>query len=86
LHDRESSALQYAMHNRLIALGWSGIETVDDNLGCTWLLPRRLRADGGGRLISARSELWRHLTRRSAASIRSSAVCEQPIKQALFAF
>jgi Resolvase, N terminal domain len=33
LHNRESSALQYAMHDRLIALGWSEIETVDDDLG-----------------------------------------------------
>src|ERR1700680_374166 len=33
LHNRESSALQYAMRDRLIALGWSAIETVDDDLG-----------------------------------------------------
>jgi DNA invertase Pin-like site-specific DNA recombinase len=33
LHNRESSALQYAMRDRLIALGWSEIETVDDDLG-----------------------------------------------------
>src|SRR5437764_10619232 len=33
LHNRESSALQYAMRDRLIALGWSHIETVDDDLG-----------------------------------------------------
>src|SRR5881296_4013554 len=33
LHNRESSALQYAMRDRLIALGWSKIETVDDDLG-----------------------------------------------------
>ena len=33
LHNRESSALQYAMRDRLIALGWSQIETVDDDLG-----------------------------------------------------
>jgi len=32
-HNRESSALQYAMRDRLIALGWSEIETVDDDLG-----------------------------------------------------
>jgi len=29
LHNRESSALQYAMCDRLTALGWSRIETVD---------------------------------------------------------
>jgi hypothetical protein len=33
LHNRESSALQYAMRDRLIALGWSEIETIDDDLG-----------------------------------------------------
>ncbi|MER9255902.1 hypothetical protein NKI59_29805 [Mesorhizobium sp. M0598] len=33
LHNRESSALQYAMRERLTALGWSHIETVDDDLG-----------------------------------------------------
>src|SRR5215467_6728272 len=33
LHNRESSVLQYAMRDRLIALGWSEIETVDDDLG-----------------------------------------------------
>src|ERR1700682_6337191 len=30
LHNRESSALQYAMRDRLTALGWSRIDTVDD--------------------------------------------------------
>src|SRR5258708_4201085 len=33
LHNRESSALQYAMRDRLTALGWSRIETVDDDIG-----------------------------------------------------
>src|SRR5258708_21134754 len=33
LHNRESGALQYAMRDRLTALGWSRIETVDDALG-----------------------------------------------------
>jgi DNA invertase Pin-like site-specific DNA recombinase len=33
LHNRESSALQYAMRDRLIALGWSQIEVIDDDLG-----------------------------------------------------
>ncbi|MER9959263.1 hypothetical protein NKJ52_31445 [Mesorhizobium australicum] len=33
LHNSESSALQYAMRDRLVALGWSCIETVDDDLG-----------------------------------------------------
>ena len=33
LHNRESSALQYAMRDRLTALGWSAIEVIDDDLG-----------------------------------------------------
>jgi hypothetical protein len=33
LHNRESSALQYAMQDRLTALGWSEIEIIDDDLG-----------------------------------------------------
>src|SRR5262249_51595102 len=33
LHNRESGALQYAMRDRLIALGWSEIEVIDDDLG-----------------------------------------------------
>ena len=33
LHNPESRALQYAMRDRLAALGWSDIETVDDDLG-----------------------------------------------------
>jgi DNA invertase Pin-like site-specific DNA recombinase len=33
LHNRESSTLQYAMRARLTALGWSRVETIDDDLG-----------------------------------------------------
>ena len=33
LHNRESSALQYAMQGRLSQLGWSKIETIDEDLG-----------------------------------------------------
>jgi DNA invertase Pin-like site-specific DNA recombinase len=33
LHNRESRTLQYAMRERLVALGWSEIEVVDDDLG-----------------------------------------------------
>jgi hypothetical protein len=33
LHNRESSALQNAMRDRLTALGWSEIEVIDDALG-----------------------------------------------------
>jgi hypothetical protein len=33
LHNRESSALQYAMRDRLTTFGWSEIEVIDDDLG-----------------------------------------------------
>src|SRR5271165_920860 len=33
LHNRVSSALRYAMRDRLTALGWSEIEVIDDDLG-----------------------------------------------------
>jgi DNA invertase Pin-like site-specific DNA recombinase len=33
LHNRESSALQYAMRDRLTALGFSNIEVIDEDLG-----------------------------------------------------
>ena len=33
LHNRESSALQYAMRDRLTGFGWSEIEVIDDDLG-----------------------------------------------------
>ena len=33
LHNRGSGALQYAMRDRLATLGWSCIETIDDDLG-----------------------------------------------------
>jgi DNA invertase Pin-like site-specific DNA recombinase len=33
LHNRESSTLQYAMRDRLTVLGWSRIDTIDDDLG-----------------------------------------------------
>ena len=32
-HNRESQALQYAMRERLVQLGWSEIEVIDDDLG-----------------------------------------------------
>ena len=31
LHSRESQVLQYAMRDRLMALGWSEVDTVDDD-------------------------------------------------------
>lgn len=33
LHNRESSALQYTMRDRLTALGFSNIEVIDEDLG-----------------------------------------------------
>lgn len=34
-HNRESQALQYAMRDRLVQLGWSEIEIIDEDLGCS---------------------------------------------------
>ncbi len=34
-HNRESQLLQYAMRDRLLVLGWSQIEVVDEDLGCS---------------------------------------------------
>jgi Resolvase, N terminal domain len=33
--NRESQGLQYAMRNRLTQLGWSQIEVIDEDLGCS---------------------------------------------------
>src|SRR5207245_5250682 len=33
LHNRESSALQYAMRDRLVTLGWYEIQVIDDEFG-----------------------------------------------------
>src|SRR6266480_1331622 len=33
LHSRERQVLQYAMRDRLVSLGWSEVDTVDDDLG-----------------------------------------------------
>jgi hypothetical protein len=44
LHNRESSALQYAMRDRLTALGWSQIEVIDDDLGRSAAAPQRTKA------------------------------------------
>ena len=50
LHNRESSALQYAMRDRLMALGWSEIEVIDDDLG---------RSAAGGVQPPVSSGWWR---------------------------
>jgi predicted site-specific integrase-resolvase len=56
LHNRESSALQYAMRDRLKAFGWSQIETVDED-GAPWeslqYYPLRDFWRDGKRMISA---------------------------------
>src|SRR5258708_1789048 len=50
LHNRESRALQYAMRERLTALGWSEIEFIDDDLG---------RSAAGSVVRPASSGWWR---------------------------
>ena len=34
-HNRESPGLQYAMRERLLQLGWSEVEVIDEDLGCS---------------------------------------------------
>lgn len=34
-HNRESQVLQYAMRERLVQLGWSDIEIIVEDLGCS---------------------------------------------------
>src|SRR3974390_435345 len=34
-YNRESQVLQYAMRDRLVQLGWSDIEVIDEDLGCS---------------------------------------------------
>src|SRR3979490_3286832 len=50
LHNRESSALQYAMRDRLVALGWSEIEVIDDDLGRS--APRGVQRAGFERMVA----------------------------------
>ena len=72
LHNRESSALQYAMRDRLTALGWSEIEVIDDDLGRSaagGVAARRLRAHGGRSLPrQGRRRLRRARSRASPAT------------------
>src|SRR5215467_327335 len=39
-YNRESQVLQYAMRDRLVQLGWSDIEIIDEDLGCSGLALR----------------------------------------------
>ena len=72
LHNRESSALQYAMRDRLTALGWSrdrGDRRRSRPLGRRRRPARRLRADGGGGLPrQGRRGLRRARSRASPAT------------------
>ena len=61
LHNRESSALQYAMRGRLTALGWSEIEVIDDDLG---------RSAAGGSSAPASSGWWRRCASARLAPLR----------------
>lgn len=50
LYNRESSTLQYAMRERLFDLGWSRIETVEDDLG--WSAVGGVERAGFDRMIA----------------------------------
>jgi hypothetical protein len=62
LHNRESGALQYAMRDRLTALGFTAIEVIDEDLG---------RSAAGG-VQRAGFDGWsrRSASARSARSVR----------------
>ena len=72
-HNRESQGLQYAMRDRLLQLGWSQVEVIDEDLGV------RPRAEPSApassawlrRCAWARLELWppgRSLASRATAA------------------
>ena len=67
LHNRESGALQYAMRDRLTALGWSEIEVIDDDLGRSAAGGSSAPASSGWwpRCASARSAPWQHARSRA---------------------
>jgi hypothetical protein len=62
LHNRESSALQYAMQGRLTVLGWSEIEVIDG----------RSRALGGGLRPACRLRASHHQRRTITKRARQS--------------
>lgn len=77
LHNRESSALQYAMRDRLTSLGWSRVEIIDDDLGRSAAGTVTRPASNGWlpRFALARSALWprgRCLDLRATAGTGSS--------------
>jgi len=61
LHNRESSALQYAMRGRLTALGWSEVEVIDDDLG---------RSAAGGVQRAGFERMVAEVSRPSGASLK----------------
>lgn len=86
LHNRESGTLQEAMRDRLTALGWSRVETIDDDLGRSAAggvaragFARMLAIGWSRRSASARSVRLRLRTCRglpvTAATGKSSSRC-----------
>src|SRR5258708_22629354 len=80
LHNRESSALQYAMRDRLTALGWAEIEVIDDDLG---------RSAAGGVLRAGFERMVAQVclgnvgavaARPGARLARNSRGCQQPLQ------
>ena len=65
-HNRESGALQYAMRERLVRLGWSEIEVIDDDLG---------RSAAGG---VARAHGGRSLPRQGRRCRRAGSLALRP--------
>ena len=70
LHNRESSALQYAMRDRLTAFGWSEIEVIDDDLGRS--------AAGGVRRAGFRAHGRGSLSRQGGGRLRPRGLALRP--------
>jgi DNA invertase Pin-like site-specific DNA recombinase len=72
-HNRESQGLQYAMRDRLPQLGWSQIEIIDEDLGCS-------AASGAARAGFERmvAEVWPGQGRRGGRPGGLSLRAQQP--------
>ena len=69
LHNRESGALQYAMRDRLTALGFIEIEVIDEDLG---------RSAAGGVQRAALADGGRGLPREGWRSLRPGGLALRP--------
>ena len=76
LHNRESSALQYAMRDRLTALGWSEIEVIDDDFG---------RSAAGGVQRAGFERMVAEVSRQGRGRLRTRGLALRPQQPGLAA-